>query len=255
MIKILPVLFATVLIFVTLPATATNSYSDDYVEAEGVVYPEGQSLNAMRRIAIMDAYRYLSERIDTIYVSSNSTVKNLRDLDDAINAKVETALRGATVVSVNRESDGSFHAIVRLYKHGSPNSLASAVLREDVRVEDFPAPKFTNIVSASYTGLIIDCRGKNLSEAIAPAIKSVDGTEIYAYRNLGYQTTISMGMIGYSTSMDSGVERAGSLPLVIKAVSISSECDVVVNADDADKILTANQSTHFLNNCAVVFVR
>lgn len=41
--------------------------------------------------------------------------------------------------------------------------MASAVLREDIQVEDFPAPKFTNIVSASYTGLIIDCRGKNAS--------------------------------------------------------------------------------------------
>lgn len=62
----------------------------------------------MRRIAIMDAYRYFSERIDTIYVSSNSTVKNLRDLDDTVNAKVKTAMRSMTVISVNRASDGFF---------------------------------------------------------------------------------------------------------------------------------------------------
>lgn len=231
-------------------------FGGEYIEAEGIVYAnEKKNPNAMRRIAIMDAYRYLAEQVDTIYVSTNSTVKNMRDLDEEINTKVEAALRGAKVIDVKREKDGSFHAIVRLYTHGVPNSLSSAVLNENVQIEDFPPPKFTNIVSVNYTGLIIDCRGQNLSTAISPAIKSADGTEIYAYKNIGYQTAVSNGIVAYSTSIDSGVERAGASPLVIKAVSISGNCDVVVSAEDADKILASNQSANFLGNCAVVLVR
>lgn len=249
-------LISAVAVIISCSLAAAFDFGSDYIEAEGVVYAgDKKDPNAMRRIAIMDAYRYLAEQIDTIYVTTNSTVRNMRDLDEEINAKVETALRGAKVVSVKREEDGSFHAIVRLYTHGGAGTLASAVLNENVQIEDFPPPKFTNIVSVNYTGLIIDCRGKNLSTAIAPAIKSVDGTEIYAYKNLGYQTAVNNGVVAYSTSIDSGVERAGSLPLVIKAVNISGNCDVVVSAEDADKILASNQSANFLGNCAVVLVR
>ena len=253
--KFFQILLVAVMLMNFSLASAIELGNEGYIEEEGVVYPDGQSLSEMRRIAIMDAYRYLSERVDDIYVSVNSTVRNLRDLDDVINTKVETVLRGARVMSVKRESDGSFHAIVRLYTHGGASSLAGAVLKENIEIEDFPAPKFANMVSGNYTGLIIDCRGKNLSTAIAPAIKSADGTEIYAYKNLGYETAVSKGMIAYSTSVNSGVERAGSAPLTIIAINISGGCDVVVSAEDADKILAANRATKFLSNCAVVLVR
>lgn len=253
--KFFALMSAVVVLSISAMAMAID-FDREYIEVEGIVHPEGQSPNVLRRIAIMDAYRTLAEQVDTIYVSTNSTVKNMRELDETINARVETALRGAKVISVNREYDGSFHAIVRLYTHGVPKSLSSAVLGENVVIEDFPAPKVINIHSEiNYTGLIIDCRGLNLSTAIAPVIKSADGTEIYAYKNIGYQTAVDKGMVAYSTSVDSGVERAGAAPLTVKAVDVSGNCDVVVSADDADKILTANKSAHFLNDCAVVLVR
>lgn len=253
--KFLALMSAVAVLSISTLAMAAN-FSGDYIEAEGIVYPAGQSPNVLRRIAIMDAYRYLAEQVDTIYVTTDSTVRNMRDLDETINAKVETALRGAKVISVNRDADGSYHAIVRLYAHGIQGSLSSAVLGENIVVEDFPAPKVINIHSEiKYTGLIIDCRGHNLSAAIAPAIKSADGVEIYAYKNLGYQTAVDKGMVAYSTNVDSGVERAGTAPLMIKAVGVSGNCDVVVSAEDADRILASNQAANFLGNCAVVLVR
>ena len=253
--KFFGIMLAAMILFSFSLAAAIELGSEGYIEVEGIVYPEGQSINEMRRIAVMDAYRQLSEQTNDIYVSVNSTVRNLRDLDDVINTKVEAVLHGAKVMSIKREKDGSFHAIVRLYTHGGASSLSGAVLKEDIEIEDFPAPKFTNMVSGNYSGLIIDCRGKKLSTAIAPAIKSADGTEIYAYKNLGYETAVSKGIISYSTSINTGVERAGSLPLTVKAVSVSGNCDVVVSAEDADKILAANKLTNFLSNCAVVLVR
>ena len=125
---------------------------------------------------------------------------------------------------------------------------------EDISIEEFPKPRLTNIRSEiNYTGLVIDCRGLNLSEAITPAIKSVDGVEVYAYKNVGYQNAVEKGMVEYSANLDS--ERAGTSPLVIKAVKISGACDVVVSDEDADKILRANDLTKILVNCAVVLVR
>ena len=247
--------FVGMLIAVMVLLSFSVAAAEEYIEAEGVVYAEsGMTPNMMRRAAILDAYRYLAEEVDALHVTVNSTVKNLREMDDTVNARVEAALHGAKVVSVKRDSDGSFHAFVRLPKFGSGQSLAAAVLKEDVKIEDFPKPKFTNIrTEVQYTGLIIDCRGLNLSEAVAPAIKSVSGVEVYAYKNVGYQNAVSKGMVDYTDKPESS--RAGGNPLTIKAVKLSGTCDVVVSDEDADKILSANQVANILANCAVVLLR
>ena len=60
-------------------------------------------------------------------------------------------------------------------------------------------------------------------------------------------------MVEYADIIDS--PRAGSKPLVVKAVEISQSCDVVISEEDADRILSVNESTNLLANCAVVLVR
>lgn len=252
--KFFQVVFATCLLAIFSFASA-NAQSGGYIEAEGIVYYEkGMQPNAMRRMAILDAYRYLAEQVDSIRVTSKTTVKNMRDLDDEINSNVEAVLHGAKVISVTRQGDGSFHAKVRLSMYGGENSLAGAVLKKDIPLEDFPKPKFTNVRSEiNYTGLVVDCRGLNLSTAITPAIKTVSGVEIYAYKNVGYQNAVNRGIVEYADKIDS--PRAGSMPLVVKAVKISDSCDVIISDEDAEKILAVNQSTNILTNCAVVLVR
>ena len=240
---------------VVIMSSVAMAESEGYIEAEGIIYYEaGMSPNQMRRGAVLDAYRYLAEQVDTLYVTSESTVKDLREMSDTINSKVQAALRGAKVVSVTRESDGSFRAVARLPLYGSQQSLAGAVLKENVKVENFPKPMTTNIrTEIHYTGLIIDCRGLNLSQAISPTIKSAGGVEVYAYKNIGYETAVGKGIVEYSNDLNSS--RAGTSPLIIKAVKLSGGCDVVVSDEDAERILSANEMTKILVNCAVVLVR
>ena len=244
-------IFQIVLVMFMLTSYAC---ANGYIEAEGVIYYEkGMKPNEMRRMAVLDAYRALAEEVDNIHVTSKTTVKNLCDLSDEINSHVEAVLHGAKVISVIRQKDGSFHAKVRLPMYGSENSLACAVL-EEVVIEDFPKPKFTTVrTEIKYTGLVIDCRGLNLSPAVTPAIKTSGGAEIYAYKNIGYEKAVGKGMVEYADIIDS--PRAGSKPLVVKAVEISQSCDVVISEEDADRILSVNESTNLLANCAVVLVR
>ena len=253
--RFLQILFVVLIIPLFATASAEGINNEGYIEAEGVVYfKEGMNPNQMRRMSVLDAYRYLAEQVSTLNVTSESTVKNMCDLDDVVNSRVEAALKGARVVSVNRESDGSFHAIVRLSTYGGSNSLAGAVLKENVPVEAFPEPKFVNIRSEiNYTGLIIDCRGLNISTAIAPKIKSAGGVDVYAYKNVGYKNAVEKGMVKYTSDINSS--RAGSSPLIVKAVSLNGTCDVIVSDEDANKILAANKSSNILSNCAVVLVR
>ena len=241
-------------------AYATGWNNGGFIEAEGVIYPEpGESINDMRRTAILEAYRYLAEEVDNLHIDSETTIRKSRREDDVINSKVETVLRGAKVTSVHRDSDGAFHAVVRLPIYGSSQSLASALLPENREIEEFPKPKYANMESGNfdkiYTGLIVDCRGLNLNVAISPVLKSATGEKIYSYENIPRQVAVDKGIVDYSDKLDSEVQRAGTSPLIIKAIKISSECDAVVSQEDADKILIANQTSKFLNNCSVVFVR
>lgn len=170
-------------------AYATGWNNNGFIEAEGVVYPEpSASINDMRRTAVLEAYRYLAEEVDNLHIDSETTIRKSRREDDVINSKVETVLRGAKVTSVSRDSDGAFHAVVRLPIYGSSQSLASAVLPENREVEEFPKPKYANMESGNfdkiYTGLIVDCRGLNLNVAISPVLKSANGEKIYSYENI-----------------------------------------------------------------------
>ncbi|MBQ3971476.1 MAG: LPP20 family lipoprotein [Selenomonadaceae bacterium] len=257
--KFLQVLLTALMVMTFSVASAAQIGNDGFVEVEGVVYPEpGESLNDMRRVAIAEAYRALAEEVDNLHVTSDTTIVKSRRVNDQINISVDAILSGVKIAKVYRESDGSFHAIARLGVYGGSSSLAGVVLPTDVVHEDFPSPKMTAMESISssqnYTGLIVDCRGKNLDTAIAPVIESAGGDRVYAYEQISRQTAISFGMVDYSKDMNSGVSRAGNTPLVVKAVRVSGSCDPVISQEDADKVLVANQANHFLDNCSVVIV-
>ena len=111
-----------------------------------------------------------------------------------------------------------------------------------------------NNADGNYTGVIIDCTGLGLKAAMSPLIKNEQGEPIYGHKNLNYDIVTEKGMASYATSMTDDVSRAGSNPIIIKAVRLDG-CNPVVSMLDAEKILSADKSDHFLGQCAVVFVK
>ena len=214
-------------------------------------YIQGKSLNELKRMAEMRAYRKLAEAIGDLHISSSTTMKN-EMLDDNIRVEVEKTVRGAKV-TVTRDSENTFHAKCRLNLYGGANSIANIVVPKDTKVEPFPkfSPKYETI-DGNYTGLIIDCGGQDISTAILPKIKSVSGKEVYAFQFLQRNVVVGRGMVNYSNGSNNS--RAGNNPLTIQAMFVE-DCDVVVSDDDAEKILAANSKANFLQNCAVVFVK
>lgn len=268
--KFFAALAAAAVLFVGAPTQAVEVGNDCVIEVEGSAYPNpGEPPNMTQRTAQLYAYRLLAEHVGELRITSATTIQEAietkkgktdvnRLVRDDVSARVEAVIKGAVIKKTYRDPDGSFHAIARLPMFGGPKSIANAVLPEQTVVEDFPAPIYTNLdssfVADNFTGLIVDCSDMGLDVALAPAIKSADGTEIYTYRNVTRQMATERGAVAYADSIENA-NRAGSKPLVIKAMFISGECDAVVSDADAAKILAANQSAHFLNNCLVVFVR
>ena len=285
---ILGLLTACLLLMCSVAMAAGADFEMNRVEADGFGLPpayavsEAQARLMARRAAIADAQRNLAEQIAGVQVDSETTVQNLQVASDVVKARVSALLKGAKIISESAE-DGAYHVVMALPLYGVNNSLASAVLPQISRRESFPATiapepaeplytptqpetttvtttttrttTITNRQSGTYTGVIIDCTGLGLRSAMSPVIKTTAGEPIYGYKNLDSKKVIKNGMAGYSNGFGGNVSRAGSNPLVVKAVGVDHYFNPVVNVADAKIILEENGYTHFLDNCAVVFIK
>ena len=285
---ILGLLTACLLLMCSVAMAAGADFELNRVEADGFGLPpayavsEAQARLMARRAAIADAQRNLAEQIAGVQVDSETTVQNLQVASDVVKTRVSALLKGAKIISESAE-DGAYHVVMALPLYGVNNSLASAVLPQISRRESFPAAiapepdeplytptqpetttvtttttrttTITNRQSGTYTGVIIDCTGLGLRSAMSPVIKTTAGEPIYGYKNLDSKKVIKNGMAGYSNGFGGNVSRAGSNPLVVKAVGVDHYFNPVVNVADAKIILEENGYTHFLDNCAVVFIK
>lgn len=126
------------------------------------------------------------------------------------------------------------------------NSTVNQVAKRSV--EDY-----ASLAEGSYTGLIVDCRGLGLQPVMSPVIKNVNGTKIYGHKNLDIDRIIREGMADYICDMEY-VERAGSHPLVVKAVSLENfNSNPVLTVPDSNRVLIENHATQFLKELKVVF--
>ena len=235
-----------------------------------------------RRAAVADAYRQLAESIKGVSVDAETTVEQAMVLSDTIRTKVSATIQGAVVVSERVIPGGGYEVTMTVPLFGVTNSLAQAVIPPTTVVEPLPAPipevipsmpagslQGGTIVYATidsgqkspleaiggYTGVIIDCRGLGLKPVMSPVIKNDKGISIYGHKNLNYDKVVSDGMVGYASSADQAT-RAGSRPLIIKALSLTDHnANPVVSTADANRILIENSTSNFLNETKVVFLR
>lgn len=282
--KILGLTTTFLLLLCSVAMAAGADFELNRVEADGFGLPPDYAISGAqarlmaRRAAISDAQRNLAEQIAGVQVDSETTVQNLQVSNDTIRTHVSALLKGAKVISESYE-DGACHVVMALPLYGVSNSLASAVLPHTTHRESFPTtilpepdePQYTptqpeattipttstitNRQSGTYTGIIIDCTGLGLRSAMSPVIKTTAGEKIYGYKNLDSKKVIKNGMAGYASSFSGNVSRAGSNPLIVRAVGVDHYFNPVVNVADAKIILEENGYTHFLDNCAVVFIK
>ena len=224
----------------------------------------GQYMLTARQAARMDAQRKLAEYVDGVYVTGNSSMADLALEDDRVSTMLKgVVLRNAIEVGepVFNKEYGTCEVKMEIRMFGGTNSLSAAAFlpfKDEPKVA-FPAPS-VNVAKASvnYTGLVIDCRGLNLNPVMSPVIKNANGQAIYGHQNLDYDKIIVNGMASYAGDAYDQIsrDRAGNNPIVVKAARLDDiNANPVVSVADADKILSANQSDKFLENCAVVFVK
>ena len=215
------------------------------------------------KAARMDAQAKLVEYI-SVQVETNAAMTDYEIDSYQVRTSAQGVIRNAVEVGAPRYfDDGTCKVVMEMPMFGGKGSVAEVAFlpfKDEPKVA-FPQPSVsvTQInVGSNYTGLIIDCRGKNINPVMSPVIKNSNGQAIYGHKNLDYDKIIVNGMASYADDINDQISRsrAGNNPLVIKAENLSDiNANPVVSVADADKILAANQHDRFLENCAVVFVK
>ena len=236
------------------------------IPKEGAKNP-GQARIWAHQAAMLDAYRRLAEQAKGIRVTADSTIADNISTGDIVSGAVDAVIKRARVVSEDYDQYGNCTVVLEVPLYGVTNSIAKVALKP-VTKEAFPEPSLNVSVSidqssstsvkdnGGYTGLIVDCSGLGLNPVMSPVIFNAEQQPIYGYKNLDYNKVIANGMASYANSMNGNTSRAGSNPLVVKAKSvINHNGNPVISMEDANKILSENKSSHFLDNCSVVFIK
>ena len=251
-----------VFIVATANANSTTDWESDVVRATGFgaaptdAKTLGHARNLAHQAAILDAYRNLAEQVNGVYVTAESTVENSVLANDSVRTKVKSVIRRAKVVTGSERYDkqGNCTLTVELPLYGSTNSIANAVLPA-TPVQISPVPNANIVAEGNYTGLVVDCSGLGLNPSMMPVIQSENGTIIYCYEQINYDVVVSKGMVGFSKSTQSDFRRAEAHPLIIKAVGLThNNGNPIISNEDANRVLTENSVSHFLQDCKVVFV-
>ena len=267
--------------YITSVAAAAESKGDlDWANEEVVAVGYGlaptnaspaQGRILARRSAIVNAQREALDFIKGASIDAETVVENLF-ASDKVSSRVDGVIRNARIVDEGMQEDGVYFVKISVPLYGATGSVASAVL-PSVRSNAAPAPFLAPSASVSqavrasvqgtYTGVIIDASGLGLKPTFSPVVYDTAGRAIYGATNIDPDLAISKGMVGYADSVEAakGLARAGSNPLVVKAVqakggaSANNLVNVVVSADDAERILIANEKSNLLADAAVIFIR
>ncbi|MBQ4405216.1 MAG: hypothetical protein II857_12535 [Selenomonadaceae bacterium] len=274
--KLAACLTAAVMMLATLAvalAQEMDGVNPDFIKGVVQVTGEGVGKSAYKnnpgkyrltasKAARMDAQAKLVEYI-SVQVETNASMTDYELDVYQVRTSAQGVIRNAREVgSPQYSSDGTCKVIMEMPLFGGKGSVAEVAFlpfKDEPKVS-FPAPS-TNVAKPSgsnYTGLIIDCRGKNLNPVMSPVIKNSNGQAIYGHQNLNYDKIIVSGMASYASDINDQISRsrAGNNPLVVQATALSDlDANPVVSVADADKILSANQHDKFLENCAVVFLK
>jgi len=265
------------------------AWDQGIIEAVGIGIPPantvsaGQSRALAKRAAIVDAYRNLAESIQGVQVDAETTMSNLAISSDVVKTKVSGLIKGARVVREQALPDGSYQVVMNIKLYGN-EGLAGVALTaiKPEQTQEFPAPlPTTNVnvnvnvpaktipttklpaLTSTYTGVIIDGRGLGLQSTFSPRVYDETNRIVYGNMYIDTDFAISQGMVEYTITpemaqgAESGQSRAGSNPLIIKALRVvdANSCNVVISNADASAMLSYNQSAGFLKRCAVVFER
>ena len=166
---------------------------------------------------------------------------------------------GDPVAGLLLESSGNFIiSEARYYSSGRVELTAELPLHGWLRpaLVDAAAGKAGQELATEYTGVLIDARGLSLRPSVAPKIKDPQGLVLYGLSSLTPQTAgerMPVRWVGDPADPEA-IERAGERPLILSASSAARGGDIVLDEEQAARLVQVTRGTSLLLQARVVVV-
>jgi len=112
------------------------------------------------------------------------------------------------------------------------------------------------IVTIDYTGIVIDCRGLNITPSLFPRILTETFKEVYSINFTDTQYLVERGLVTYIKGDAYDNARIGFNPLRIDALATVGDrpTDVRISSADAQRIHGSKNNLSLLEECRVVII-
>lgn len=232
--------------------------------------PEGRGLALAQ--AVENARQEMLTAVKQIPIDASSTVGSLAESDDAVFAGLKEMIDKAELIHQEYMTDGSVTVTIQMSMYGAFYQLVlperikqiesvkpiSTVSDEGLEDAGGDASDTGQIVSAPYTGMIVDVRGINITPCLAPRVCDESGREVFGAAYASREYAVLHGMTGYLSDLDAATHhpRVADRPLILKGIrnGEAGETDIVVSNTDAARLRSAFENLAFLRQCRVLIV-
>ena len=223
------------------------------------------------------AVELLLGAVESLNLTSSMTVEDTMASDSLLASKVEGIVKKAEEVDIRYMSDLSVEVDIQLPLTGK---LANQLLPaggggNPVPIDslhcplcgqpwppDRPFPKYLFSLAAfssqQYTGLVVDAQGLGVQPALAPAILSEEGHQVYGMGFVDRDVAVSKGVVKYSKDLQQAIKdrRVGQNPLVVKGLRATGprRTDVTIPNATAMILHHSENNLKFLRQGKVIVV-
>jgi hypothetical protein len=222
--------------------------------------------------AIQQARRNLLVAVYKIRIDSVVLVEEIIDSNKDFHEKILRMVEKAELVNQEYLSDGtvgvtlemSIYAgfseltlpleIIQLetIKPIGHNAVYSDQKRNGIEVDG------RKVVSANYTGLVVNAIGLNVLPAMAPMVIDEKGEQVYGAAYVSRDFAVRSGMSSYIEDLQAALKskRVGKNPLVVRGLRTNGPAlsVIVISNADAAKIRSSSENLKFLKKCRVMIV-
>jgi hypothetical protein len=248
--------------YIAISNTGSVDWSNGIIEAVGVggrppnPVNEAQARALAERSADISARNNLLELVRGIRIDSKTRVSDHIGTGEISREDLEAMLRKAQVVDLSYHQDDEVKVTVTIKLNGA---LADLILPKSIlpitAVEQHRAP---GLKEASFTGLILDCRGFSLQPAMVPRVVDEEGEVVYGPAFVSRDYAAERGVVCYMRGLASAQirPRVAPRPLVVRGIKTLKDrpSDIMISNADADKIRGVASNLSFLHQCKVVIV-
>lgn len=232
--------------------------------ADRPLSPAQKRIMALRAAKIMAA-RELSEVVDGIAISGETTVVSAAATSDTVRATVQGLIKGAQVVKEIYDPVSEIAIVYLSMPMTGPNGLVGSLLPQMLMTmppSAAPAymapPAAPDVRQVNYDGLILDAREQSFKPALINRVLTKSGEVVYDPAKVAQNILVERGAAEYTNDIGKAKallgERGAVNPAVVKVSGVVRSTDVEVGPDDASAIFSSNQNSHYLEGAKVVFV-